>query len=634
MKLKTVLLAAVTLTSVTLCAQRQPNAVVSFPHDIQQIVINPINGHVIVKEADAISSENTETKTTEWTVKKEDIVKVGVIEQTQKVLDALSSAGDLVASFQSSDVVESIPDSPYIRANIEKRDIILNSLTGKVVFNSGDRDYRIMESHFLPQVDQFLLLVSNGKTISYVLWNLQTGSESWKTDLGEVASLMGLFKSFFKSDVSEDKTIVADDAIYASMKGFLYKLDRSTGKIVWKAKDKITSFYPTQSGKNLIIIKKSGGLLSSKQALNIWKTNDGLPVWNEDITTKRIIYLEDWNDKLLVAYTSGFNFYSYADGKKLWKKDAKGDDIKQVISIGNDYLYIAEKEMHLVNGNGQNLWKNAIEISDKPEDAVYYLGKVENNRVFYLTATYGNMVDYSSGKKIWKKNIEFDKDRPLLYAQDDKTKAFLVYNDKKIYKFDPNATDKPEPVAKLKEVKDDKTMSGIELFDWGICLTGQSEVIGVNFDGTTRYHNLYKEPGGTGRKLMNVGKGVAAFGLGAAQGISHAQVEFYSVNEKGERVLVGSGDLFNKKTQMAGDIAGELGSVLTQTKRFNALKQNAEYAFILNKGDNGAELVKVKKEDGKEVDKIAIDNTKPLYEADPVDGTIYYAYKNELRIFK
>ncbi len=626
--------AVVSLSATTMFAQRSADAVIPFSESIQQIALNPLNGHVIVKSSNVIASENPETKSADWTISKSDVVKVGSVEKAQKVLDALGSVAGLASSFQSSDAIEVIPNSPYIRANIEQRDIIINSMDGKIVFNSGTHDYRIMESQFMPEVDEFLLLVSNGKTISYVLWDLKAGSESWKTDLGEVGSMLSSFKSLFKNESFEDKTVVSADAVYATMKGILYKLDRKSGKIIWQAKDKITSFYPTQSGQNLVIIKKAGGLLSSKQALNIWKTSDGSPVWKDDISTKYISYLEDWSNKLLVAHSSGFNFYSYADGKKVWKKDAKGDDIKQVISIGNDYLYIADKEMNLINSEGQNLWKNAIEISDKAEDAVYYLNKVDNNRVFYLTSTYGNMVDYTSGKKIWKKNIEFDKDQPLLYAQDDQTKAFLVYNDKKIYKFDPNASDKPEPIAKLKEIKDDKTMSGIELFNWGVCLTGQSEVIGVSFDGTTRYHNVYKEPGGAQRKLLNAGKGLAAFGLGAAGSVSQAQVQFYTVNEKGERVASGSQDLFDKKTKMAGSAASQLGSIMTQSKRFNALKQNSQYAFVLNKGENGTELVKVKKEDGKEVDKIAIDNNKPIYEVDPVNGAIYYVSKGELRIFK
>ncbi|MDR1883797.1 MAG: hypothetical protein LBR26_13595 [Prevotella sp.] len=631
MKTKFVFITAMACISMTAAAQRQADAVISFPQDIQQIVINPANGHVIVKEKDAISSENPETKTVEWTIKKNDIVKTGSVEKAQKVLDALSSATSLAASMQPSDAVEMVPNSPYIRCVIEDRDVIINSLSGKVVFNSGDSDYRIMESRFLPEADEFLLLVTDGKVISYVLWNLQQGAADWKTDLGEVESLMNMFKSLFKNDASIDRTEVSGNAIYASLKGILYKLERASGKVIWQAKDKINSFYPTQSGENLVVIKNSGGLLSTKQALNIWRTSDGAPVWKDDITTKYILYLEDWSDKLLVAYTNGFNFYSYADGKKLWKKDPKGSDIKQVIPIDRDYLYIADKEMNLINGDGASLWKKTIEISDNSEDIVHFLGKVENNRVFYLTSTYGNMVDYASGKKIWKKNIEFDKDRPLLYAQDDKTKAFLVYNDKKIYKFDPNASDKPEPIAKLKEIKDDKTMAGIELFDWGVSLTGQSEVIGVSFDGNTRYHNTYKEPGATGSKLM----GLAGSTLKTVKSVSQSQIVFQSVNERGEPVETGRADLFNKNTQTAGAVSGELGAFFAaKSRRFNALKQNEEFAFVLNKSDKGIELVKVRKEDGKEVDRISLDNNQPVYDVDPLNGTIYYAYKNELRIFK
>ena len=631
MKTRITFILAMACICMTAVAQRQPDAVIPFLQDIQQIVVNPFNGQVIVKEKDAISSQNIESGTVEWTIKKDDIVKTGSIEKAQKLLDALSSGSNLAASLQPSDVIEIVPESPYIRATIENRDIIVNSLNGKVVFNSGDNDYRVMESQFLPDANEFLLLVSNGKTISYVLWNLQAGAASWKTDLGEVESLMSAFKSLLKNDASVDKTLVSGNAIYASLKGILYKLDRASGKVLWQAKDKINSFYPTQSGENLIVIKNSGGLLSSKQALNIWKTSDATPVWKSDITTKFIIYLEDWSDKLLVAYNDGFNFYSYADGKKVWKKDPKGSNIKQVIPIEDDYLYIADKEMNLINAEGTGLWKKAIEISGNSEDVVHYLGKVDNNRVFYLTATYGNMVDYAAGTKVWKKNIEFNKDRPLLYAQDDKTKAFLVYNDKKIYRFDPNASDKPEPVAKLKEVKDDKTMAGIELFNWGISLTGQSEVIGVNFDGTTRYHNTYKEPGASGRKLL----GVAAAGLGVTKSVSQAEVVFYSVNEKGERIETGKSGLFNKNAQTAGAAGGEISDFLAaKSKRFNALKQNEDFAFILNKGEKGSELVKVRKEDGKEIDKISLDNNKPIYEVDPLNSVLYYVYKNELRIFK
>jgi len=46
-------------------------------------------------------------------------VKTGAIEKAQKVLDALSSGSNLAASMQPSDVIEIVPESPYIRASIK-----------------------------------------------------------------------------------------------------------------------------------------------------------------------------------------------------------------------------------------------------------------------------------------------------------------------------------------------------------------------------------------------------------------------------------------------------------------------------------------------------------------------------------
>ncbi|AJA67568.1 hypothetical protein MYRA21_0353 [Myroides sp. A21] len=85
-------------------------------------------------------------------------------------------------------------------------------------------------------------------------------------------------------------------------------------------------------------------------------------------------------------------------------------------------------------------------------------------------------------------------------------------------------------------------------------------------------------------------------------------------------------------------LMNDLNSTITPLvqSRFNALKQTAEYAYVFARGTEGetTQLVKVRKKDGKEVDKIAIDNNRPLYEIAPITSSIYYVYKNELRTFK
>jgi hypothetical protein len=184
-------------------------------------------------------------------------------------------------------------------------------------------------------------------------------------------------------------------------------------------------------------------------------------------------------------------------------------------------LYVAENEMMLINKDGEKLWKKFIEISDDKEDPIYYLGKV-GEKVMYLTATYGNMVDYKTGVKLWKRNINFDKSRPVLPTYDEATNSYLVYNDEKLYKFDPSISDKPEPFAKV-NIKKEKELNSIELFPWGVVLSGPVEVMGVNLDGTVKYHHVYTQPGEGTRRLLKSAAIAGSIGLGIGSGVSAIQ---------------------------------------------------------------------------------------------------------------
>ena len=69
-------------------------------------------------------------------------------------------------------------------------------------------------------------------------------------------------------------------------------------------------------------------------------------------------------------------------------------------------------------------------------------------------------------------------------------------------------------------------------------------------------------------------------------------------------------------------------------KRFNAMKQNRDYAFIFAKEETGEKvLVKVRKADGVEMDKIIFKNNKPNYEIDPATQNIFYVLDNSIQIF-
>ncbi|MDY0905223.1 PQQ-binding-like beta-propeller repeat protein [Pedobacter sp. CFBP9032] len=632
-------------------AQRQADYSSKFQTKIQSIILDNLTGNIIVKEANGVSSFNPQTNTIDWNITDEQLGKTTNMSKLIKVNDALNDP-DLLKIFQSSDQLAFIENTPYIQANINSKDVIINALDGKIMFNSGTTNYRLLLSQYIPSDQKFLFLVTEGKDFKCILFDPKTSKEIWITSIG---TKDGMLKSLLANSVAnnmglglsklttKDEVVATSDAIYATINNHLFKLDKETGKIAWSIKENVNRFYLSNDNKHIITMRNAGSLISSKRALNALDTETGIPLFKEDIITKYISYIEDWGNKFLLAHSNGFNFFDYNTGKKIWKKDAKGDDIKQVIAIDKDYLYIADNEMSLIDCDGKQKWKNFVEISDDKADPVYFLNKIDNNKVFYLTGTYGNMVDYTTGKKIWKGNIKFDPKLPLLYAFDESNKSFLVFNDEKIYKFDPTAVEKPEPFAKIK-VRNDKALSTIGLFDWGVSLSGENEVIGVGKDGSIKFKRTYKEPGAAARRLLKTGSIIGTSYFGAVSSIQGGLSEAtYVVRDGSGNIKQGyllseaSREKLQSKSILNNNISSSISATVSGriNSRFKALKQNNDFAYIFarGEGDQTNYLVKVSKATGEEVDKIAVDNTKPIYEIDYLTDNLYYVYQNELRVF-
>lgn len=624
------------LLSTSLRAQRQPDVTVSFDKKIESILVNPYIGNIIVKQQDAIESYNPETNSIDWKVDKKSLNANTYLDMDAEVKTAVADVVTSVGNpdldkllFKKQEEVYFISNSPFVQFTLEDIDVILNSIDGKVVFNSASQGYRVLQSQYMPNERALLLMVINNKMYSCVYYDLETGTQKWISEILPVESFLNSMKAIFSSfinngEIVQDKVITTSDFIYLSQNGELYKLEKNDGKILWKSDLKITNFDLSRNEKNIITMRNAGNILSSKTALNLLDVSNGQKLWKDDISTKYVSNMEDAGDKILIAHASGFNFYNYSDGKKVWKKDAKGDNIKQVIPIDGDYLYVADKEMNLIDKDGKGKWKKTIEICDNKEDQVYFLDKVDNNRVLYLTDSYANLVDYTSGKKVWKKDIKFDKDRPLLYSYDDKQNVYLAYNNKKLYRIDLNTDNekKLEPIAKLDKVRSDHTISNVQLFDWGISLVGQGDVIGIASDGNVKYHHMYKEPGGNKRGWLKAGRAALSFA-------TTGNASFITDSGKGGfGISVGNNN--------GGPYFANIGSPFLDSmeKRFNALKHNDEHAFIINKSEGGgAEIVKVRKSDGVEVDKVAIEGTKPMYDVDSYNDNLYYVNDNELRVY-
>jgi outer membrane protein assembly factor BamB len=616
----------VCLVAFSATAQRKYDEIITTENSVKDMVQNEITGIVVFKEGGTVKGLDPETKKIVWTLTKEDF--------------GSTSAGDILTDpdfgklFKEKSDLSSVPGSPYVEAYINSKYIIINTDSGKVVYNSSKESFWVMQSDFIPETDEYLLTLKKDGDMAIALLDMKTGELKWNTTVDKAKSL---FSFSLKESANANKATVHGSVIYYLLYGKLYSFDRTSGKLNWKAEEDYSRFFLTQNDKNIVVVN-SKGLFAAKEYLNVLNTENGKSIWKESIKTKRVVYLEDWGTKLLIAHYGGFNFFDLTTGEKIWKKDARGDGLKRVIPIDQDFLYVAENEMMLINKGGEKLWKKFIEISDDKEDPIYYLGKV-GEKVMYLTGTYGNMVDYKTGVKLWKRNIKFEKDRPVLPTYDEATNSYLVYNDEKLYKFDPSISDKPEPFAKV-NIKKEKELNSIELFPWGVVLSGPLEVMGVNMDGTIKYHLTYTQPGEGTRRLLKSAAIAGSIGLGVGSAVSSVKgadiTMTYRDSDGNMRTAVAKGDQTNKdqaKAYAAGSAA--LGIVAAKfNSRFNAMKQNRDFSYIFAKADSGEKiLVKVSKVDGVEVDKIIFNNNKPVYEVDPATQNIFYVSDKSIQIF-
>lgn len=608
-------------------AQRTYDEVITTEGKIQDLVQNEITGVLVFKEGSILKGIDAESKKIVWTLSQNDFGAASAV-------DILKDP-DFGKVFKEKKELTSVPNSPYVEAFINSKYIIINTETGKVVYNSSKESFFVFQSDFLPESDEYLLTLKTGDNMSIALLDMKTGALKWNTTVSKAKSL---FSFSFKETANTNLARINGNTIYYLLYGKLYSFDKTSGKLNWTGEEEYTKFFPTQNDKNIVVVN-SKGAMSTKEYLNVLNTETGKSIWEESIKTKRIVYLEDWGTKLLVAHYAGFNFFDLKTGEKIWKKDARGDGLKRVIPIGQDFLYVAENEMMLINKNGEKLWKSFIEIADEKEDPIYYLGKV-GDKVMYLTGTYGNMVDYKSGRKLWKRNIKFNNSRPVLPTYDEATNSYLVYNDEELYKFDPSIDDKPEPFAKV-NIKREKELNSIEMFPWGVVLAGPVEVMGVGLDGKVKYHNVYTQPGEGNRQLIKGAAMVGSFVAGAnsvVSGIEGSEISMTYRDENGvsrKSVIKEKDNAKQTESQVSGAASAALGQLANRYgSRFNAMKQNRDFSYIYAKDPSGAKvLVKVRKADGVEVDKLIFQNDRPMYEVDPATQNIFYVLNNTIQVF-
>lgn len=622
------------LTSIFSFSQREASKVLTFDKKVKDLIIVPFNGMSVISEGENVHGYDPIADKVIWTVTKP---KINLKNAPEQIL----TSGSLFSGDRTFSIIK---DTPFVQYFFNEELYVYNSYNGEVIFKPEEKD-RFFQAEYLFGENALLLKGMSGTKLIVVKYSLEKKSMEWKTVVSQK------FKSILKNVLKfkggsssskdffnglNDKMTYSDSKIFLLIKSAFYVLNRNNGDILWVNEGGNIINYKTDLNANRVLLEfKKGGLLSTKVEIDLRESETGNAILKEPIKTKYLILFEDWQDKMLLAHYKGFNFYDYKTGEKLWKKDPKGKGIKSVLPIDNDFLYVYDDEMMLIDKNGKKLWRGDVTISDNDDDPIFFLEKTNNNRILYVTSTYANMVDYKTGKKVWSGNLKLNEKRPTFADYDEKTGNFIVFNDEELYKFNEESAKRPKPFSKLK-LKSEKTISSMLLFENNISISGQSEVVGIDFDGKVVFHNKYKQPGEFGRKLF---KGIARAGqVASAIGSAEVTTTTQYKDSKGNTVTnSNTSAVFGKKAQAISKAGYAASSIAIDQlrNRFNAMQETDNYALIFAKGEEGEKyLIKVNKETGKEIDKIILENNKPIYDVDFATDDIYYSRKNEVKIFK
>ncbi|QLE01434.1 PQQ-binding-like beta-propeller repeat protein [Galbibacter sp. BG1] len=608
-------------------SQREASKTLDFKNNVEDLLVVPFNGITVISDGTKVSGYDPEQEKIIW--EKDAPQRTGV-DQAANFLQS----GPFRMDYTKFNAIES---TPFVEKFFDGRLYVLNSYDGKVLF-SAEGKAKYFQAEYLFDENSFLLRGVNGMELIIAKYNIPEQKFDWQTTVSATygETLQKLSKLAGMNNIGiKDKMDHTDDKVFALIKEEFFVLNKETGDLLWKEDEgDVMDFKRSLDGSKVITIKGKG-LLSNKNEIMLFDANTGNSIWDKSLTTKNIVLFEDWQDKMLLAHYKGFNFYDYNTGEKVWKKDPKGKGIKSVIPIGTDFLYVYDDEMMLLNKKGEKMWKKDVKICDDEEDPIYFLEKTKNGRVLYITATYANMVDYKTGEKIWRKNLKLNEKRPTFAKYDENSGNFVVYNDEELYKFNEGQAERPEPYAEMK-LKDEKDLTSLEIFENNVTITGLSEVVGVDNSGKIIFHNKYKQPGETGRLLKNVGLSVANFGFAVATATVTTETTYR--DPQGNEVRSGSSAaLFGENAKAIGEagyLATDVAMAFAQD-RFNALQETNKYALIFAKGENGERLlVKVDKETGEELDKVIINDLKPVYDVDHVSDDIYYSTDNHVKIFK
>ena len=536
-----------------------------------------------------------------------------------------------------------VPNSPYIVisqggfANISSKKTVIDYVSGKLLFGSERDNWKQVSTETVAIPQNKLIIsglqkgggIAENNTPKIAVYDLGTGHldfsfymfEPGKTTAGYYAVTGDSFllndkiliptskgiiaKTFNGTTLWENKVknanwMTVDDTgneIYAFESNAsgsnteIYKIDPKTGKELWekpaKVKGQVVNFEITPQGLAIVSNKSSGGSSS------VFSAKD----------------------------ESEIGFLSAKTGQDLWEKAPKTKGYVQHFYIMEDGILfgIQQGGINKISYDGKPLFKKPLNAGEN----IHVMAKTPQGLI-YITEEDANIVNLNSGETVWKKPLKFKRTNGVESTYDAANKRYLIATDSEIIAVDENTGDFSS-LSKLKfEEKEGPT--SMEIRNGNIFVGSSQNMFLIDPAGSEKFNAYFKSPG-----ISTFGKIAMGVLAVTSTALATQQAAVAGANKNSLGYYNEYGAQANRNSEMFSAIG--TASFNEMAKRFKASTQTQDSQFILTKTDSGVGLVKVSKDTGKITKEVILNDKKPVYEVDEIEGVLYYSNGNKIEAY-
>ena len=599
-QIKKVLMLALLLSAASLLAQETPDYSYDLGAKINDMTITQ-GGTVVVATNDGL---------------------VGIKPGEDKVLFNYTEYGKV-----KPEELKFVPLSPYVVVGqtgfggLQTKSAVIDYMSGEVLFSTEKNGWKAigMSEVLMPQNK---LIVSGQRRAkekyaqAVAIYDLSTGEQ------------ISLYKFKGSRQAMGVPLVLSDGVIIPTTKGLL-KVDMNSGNVLWENELKYIGWMVASEDEKDIYAFAS---TSNKKNTKIYKIgSNGQSTWaderkvkgnvsNFEILPQGLAVVSDVADsgkkglgKLAAAKAeSKIALLNKANGEDLWEKAPKTKGYVQHFYIMDDGILFGIKEggINKISYDGKTLFKKPLKTGEN----ILTMAETPQGLI-YITSEDANIVNLNTGEQVWSKPLKFKRADVVSSTFDQKNDRYLIAADEKIFAIDSKSGSSEILAEADFEGKEDPT--SLEVRNGGILLTSDQNMMLLDWEGKTNWHEYHRAPG------------KSAFGaiLAGAMAVASTTMAMEASARAGaNRNYLGQYNQYGAQMKRTADMFAAIGtaSFNEMAKRFKATSATENAQFVLTKLDDGVGLVKLNKDTGAVEKEIVLKDKKPAYKVDEFGGYLYY----------